>query len=153
MDKNDDCIELVIKGIAYLKKISKIQALFTNEKTTYQILLAKKDQLNIGIVIVVGDLEAQSIAIILENLEAQRPLTYDLFKSSLEIFGIKLDSVLINKLDDKGIFHCLLKYSNENKKIEFDGRAIDAINLAIRYNCSIFIDAKIFNEISINLGS
>ncbi len=151
MNNNPNKIELVVHGLAYHKKINKIQALFSKEEITCQLILAKKDQLDLGIVIIIGVLEAQSIAIMLEKMEPKRPLTYDLFKSTMEVFNLNLDYIFINKLDSQRIFHCLLVWSNNDKINEVDGRAADAINLALRFKCPIYIDKDIFDKISVEV--
>ena len=57
--------------------------------------------------IVIGGFEAQAIAVAMERMAPNRPLTHDLFKNALETFDIELKEVIINNLLD-GIFLCTL---------------------------------------------
>lgn len=87
--------------------------------------------------IVIGGFEAQSIAVALENMTPNRPLTHDLFKNTLDVFDIVLQEVLINNLLD-GIFYAQLICEQEGKVMQIDARTSDAISMAVRYGCPIY---------------
>ncbi len=87
--------------------------------------------------IVIGSFEAQAIAVAMERMVPNRPLTHDLFKSALDTFEIKLKEVVINNLLD-GIFYARLVCMKNGELYEIDTRTSDAIALAVRYNCPIF---------------
>ncbi len=57
--------------------------------------------------IIIGGVEAQAIAIQVENIKPARPLTHDLFKNVSDTLGITLKEVIINDLVE-GIFHAKL---------------------------------------------
>ena len=61
--------------------------------------------------VVIGGAEAQSIALELENMKSSRPLTHDMYKSTLVAFGMKVDEVLVYKFDE-GIFYAKVIVSN-----------------------------------------
>lgn len=87
--------------------------------------------------IVIGGFEAQSIAVALENMTPNRPLTHDLFKNSLDAFDIEVQEVIINNLLD-GIFYAQLICAQNGKKLAIDARTSDAISMAVRFGCPIF---------------
>lgn len=87
--------------------------------------------------IIIGSWEAQAIALKLENLPTQRPLTHDLFKNFAEAFGIQLVEVVINNLQE-GIFYSVLICEKEGERVEIDSRTSDAIALALRFDCPIY---------------
>lgn len=87
--------------------------------------------------IVIGGFEAQAIAVAMERMTPNRPLTHDLFKNALEIFNVELKEVLINNLLD-GIFYARLICEKEGETIEIDSRTSDALAMAVRFNCPIF---------------
>ncbi len=87
--------------------------------------------------IVIGGFEAQSIAVALENMTPNRPLTHDLFKSALDSFDIDVKEVVINNLLD-GIFYAQLICSQNGKSLAIDARTSDAISMAVRFGCPIF---------------
>ena len=87
--------------------------------------------------IVIGSFEAQAIAVALERMTPNRPLTHDLFKNAMETFHIELREVLINNLLD-GIFYARLVCEKEGETVEIDSRTSDALALAARFRCPIF---------------
>ncbi|MCW5899320.1 MAG: bifunctional nuclease family protein [Flavobacteriales bacterium] len=87
--------------------------------------------------IIIGGVEAQAIAIQVENIKPARPLTHDLFKNVAETLGFTLKEVIINDLVE-GIFHAKLVVEQEGHEVEIDARSSDAIALALRFACPIF---------------
>ena len=87
--------------------------------------------------IVIGGFEAQAIAVAMENMTPNRPLTHDLFKNTLDSFSIELKEIVINNLLD-GIFYAKLVCLNNGNIFEIDSRTSDAIAMAVRFGCPIF---------------
>ncbi|TXB59408.1 bifunctional nuclease family protein [Phaeodactylibacter luteus] len=87
--------------------------------------------------IVIGSFEAQAIAVAMERMTPNRPLTHDLFKNTLDTFNIELKEVIINNLLD-GIFYARLICIKDGEIIEIDSRTSDALAMAVRFNCPIF---------------
>lgn len=87
--------------------------------------------------IIIGGVEAQAIAIQVENIKPARPLTHDLFKNVSEQLGISLKEVVINDLVE-GIFHAKLVLEQNGTEVEVDARSSDAIALALRFQCPIY---------------
>jgi bifunctional DNase/RNase len=87
--------------------------------------------------IVIGGFEAQAIAVAMENMTPNRPLTHDLFKNTLDAFDIHLVEIVINNLLD-GIFYAQLVCEQNGRILQIDARTSDAISLAVRYNCPIY---------------
>lgn len=87
--------------------------------------------------IVIGSFEAQAIAVAMERMTPNRPLTHDLFKNTLETFNIELKEVIINNLLD-GIFYARLICIKEGEVFEIDSRTSDALAMAVRFNCPIY---------------
>ncbi|MBK7407702.1 MAG: bifunctional nuclease family protein [Saprospirales bacterium] len=87
--------------------------------------------------IVIGGFEAQAIAVAMERMSPNRPLTHDLFKNAMEIFQVDLKEVIINNLLD-GIFYARLICEKNGEVIEIDSRTSDALAMAVRFNCPIF---------------
>ncbi len=87
--------------------------------------------------IVIGSFEAQAIAVAMERMTPNRPLTHDLFKSALDTFDIQLKEVVINNLLD-GIFYARLVCVRNGDLYEIDSRTSDAIAMAVRFECPIY---------------
>lgn len=102
----------------------------------YAVILGEKGA-NRRLPIVIGGFEAQAIAVAIENMTPNRPLTHDLFKNTLEQFGIVLKEVIVNDLVD-GIFYAQLVCDNQGEIYVIDSRTSDALALAVRFRCPIY---------------
>jgi hypothetical protein len=100
--------------------------------------------------IVIGGFEAQAIAVAMENMTPNRPLTHDLFKNTLDTFNVSLKEILINNLQD-GIFYAQLICEKEGGIVKIDSRTSDAIAMAVRYECPIFTLDFIMEEAGVVL--
>jgi hypothetical protein len=95
--------------------------------------------------IVIGGFEAQAIAVALENMHPSRPLTHDLMKNFMTSFNIGLQEVFICDLQE-GIFFSKLVCFTANDTIEIDSRTSDALALAVRFGCPIYVHENILNQ-------
>ena len=95
--------------------------------------------------IVIGGFEAQAIAVALENMQPSRPLTHDLMKNFMTSFDIALQEVYICDLQE-GIFYAKLVCFTANDTIEIDSRTSDAIALAVRFGCPIYVNNSILEQ-------
>lgn len=100
--------------------------------------------------IIIGPVEAQAIAIQLEGLKPPRPLTHDLFRNLANAFEIKVEEVLIYKLEE-GIFYSELICVSGEKRIRIDSRTSDAVALALRFKCPIYTSEEILQKAGIVL--
>ena len=98
--------------------------------------------------IIIGPIEAQSIAIQLEGLKPPRPLTHDLFKNLASAFDIYISEIIIYKLEE-GIFYSELVCMKDNKQIIIDSRTSDAVALALRFGCPIYTTEDILERAGI----
>ena len=113
----------------------------------YALVLAEENGER-RIPIIIGPVEAQSIAIQLEGLHPPRPLTHDLFKKIANSFSIDLNEVIIYKLEE-GIFYSELICEQDGASIAVDSRTSDAVALALRFNCPIYTTEEILNKAGI----
>ncbi|MBK7637463.1 MAG: bifunctional nuclease family protein [Saprospiraceae bacterium] len=100
--------------------------------------------------IVIGGFEAQAIAVALENMTPNRPLTHDLFKNTLDSFAIELKEVVINNLLD-GIFYAQLICIQDGNVMQIDARTSDAIAMAVRFACPIYTFESIMESAGVIL--
>jgi len=99
--------------------------------------------------IVIGTAEAQAIAIALEGMQPPRPLTHDLFINFASAYNINLVEVLITKLEE-GIFYSELVCESFANRIKIDSRTSDAVALAIRFKCPIFVNESVLKTAGIS---
>ena len=102
--------------------------------------------------IIIGGFEAQAIVIKLENLDPPRPLTHDLFKQFADEFHVSVFEVIIYKLEE-GVFFSKLVCNNGEKEVSIDSRTSDAVALALRFGCPIYISEDILEKAGITINS
>lgn len=100
--------------------------------------------------IIIGPAEAQAITFKLNNIRPTRPLTHDLFASTLNVFGIEIMEVVIYKAVD-GVFYTHIYYKKEEEVVRMDSRTSDAIALAVRTNSPIYINEATLKKECISL--
>jgi bifunctional DNase/RNase len=134
-------VKLKVTGISYSQTQSGAYALILNEENGDR-----------RIPIIIGGFEAQAIVIKLENLEPPRPLTHDLFKRFADEFNISITEVMIYKLEE-GVFFSKLLCNSRDKEYSIDSRTSDAVALALRFGCPIFIEEDILDKAGITINS
>lgn len=102
----------------------------------YAVVLGEKGG-NRRLPIIIGAFEAQAIAVAVERMLPNRPLTHDLFKNTLDTFNIELKEVVISNLLD-GVFYARLICSKGGDSYEIDSRTSDALAMAVRFSCPIY---------------
>ena len=100
--------------------------------------------------IIIGMFEAQAIAIEIERITPNRPMTHDLFKSFAHNFKFEVNEVLISDLKE-GVFFAKLICSNSHQTVEIDSRPSDAIAIGIRFGVPIFSYEAVLSEAGIIL--
>ncbi len=101
--------------------------------------------------IFIGQLEAQSILIGLGNVPMPRPLTHDLMIALLEKLNVSVERVDITELKD-GTFYAQLQIKQGMKKLTIDSRPSDALGLAARLHCPVFIAEAVVDEAGISVN-
>jgi bifunctional DNase/RNase len=131
-------IRLEVLGLTYSQ----------SQTGAYALVLGEVDGLR-RIPIIIGQTEAQAIAIQLQGLEAPRPLTHDLIFQIMKKFKIDLREVFIYKIEKDIFFSELVCWKEADDIKKIDARTSDAIALAVRHNCPIYIDTEVFNTSSV----
>ena len=116
----------------------------------YALILAEQGGTR-RIPVIVGTPEAQSIAIALEKIRTPRPLTHDLLVSLLGAYQVSISHVLIYKFED-GIYYAELSCTDGERDVTIDARTSDAIAIALRVRCQIFILSDILDECGVETG-
>ena len=135
-----DRIRLKVLGLSYSM----------SQAGAYALILADEQDMH-RIPIVIGMPEAQSIAIQLEKMQTQRPLTHDLIKKLADALQVTLKEAFIYRLDS-GIFYSELLFEKDTQQIKIDSRTSDAIALALRYDCPIYSAPEIVEKAGIAVG-
>ncbi|HEX8425562.1 bifunctional nuclease family protein [Hymenobacter sp.] len=133
-------IPLEILGLSSSQSQSGSFALILGEKTG-----------NRRLPIIIGMFEAQSIAIQIEKINPNRPLTHDLFKSFAEHVHVAVLEVIISDLKE-GVFYSKIVCSDGATTFELDSRPSDAIAIGLRFGVPIFTVESVLSEAGIILS-
>lgn len=103
--------------------------------------------------IIIGMFEAQAIAVEMEKIVSNRPMTHDLFKSFANQFDITLHEVIISDLRE-GVFYAkiICSFKDGDNYIELDARPSDAIAIGLRFNVPIYAYESVLQEAGIVLS-
>ncbi|MCK5840271.1 MAG: bifunctional nuclease family protein [Bacteroidales bacterium] len=95
--------------------------------------------------IVIGGIEAQAIAMVLEKIKPSRPMTHDLFRNFALKFKVNIQEIIINRFSE-GVYYALLVCEHDGNIIKVDSRSSDAIALALRVPCPIYTYENVMKE-------
>lgn len=98
--------------------------------------------------IIIGMFEAQAIAIEIEKIVPNRPMTHDLFKQFAEQFKFTVREIMISDLRE-GIFYAKIVCFDGVRESIIDARPSDAIAIGIRFNVPIYTNESILSEAGI----
>jgi len=100
--------------------------------------------------IIIGMFEAQAIAIEIEKIVPNRPMTHDLFKSFAQSFKFSILEIVISDLRE-GVFYAKIMCTDGVKMLEVDARPSDAIAIGLRFGVPIYTFEPILSEAGIVL--
>jgi bifunctional DNase/RNase len=93
----------------------------------------------------IGPWEASAIAMKLQGLTPERPLTHDLFATTLDELGTRIERVVISELADE-TFHARIMLDRDGRTVEVDARPSDALALAVRAGVRIFAADAVLDQ-------
>jgi len=127
----------------------RIRGLMMDPATNMPIVVLKDIASEVVMPIWVGISEAQAIAIEIEKLAAPRPMTHDLAKNLIHHLNGTLEKIVITELRDDTFF-AVLWMRQEDEAITVDARPSDAIALALRADCPIFVSEQVMQSAKLN---
>ena len=101
--------------------------------------------------IIIGMFEAQAIAIEIEKIEPNRPMTHDLFKSFARTFHYTITEISITDIKE-GVFFAKIHCSDGIKDTFVDARPSDAIAIGLRFNVPIYTYENVLSEAGISIN-
>lgn len=93
----------------------------------------------------VGAYEANAIALEIEKIVPQRPMTHDLLRNFIVETGFHLKRITITELRDNTFYALIELIDNQENLISLDARPSDAIALAVRLDCAIFVEQNVLD--------
>lgn len=128
----------------------KIGALIMDPNTNTPIVVLKGVESEVILPIWVGAFEANAIALEIEKVAPQRPLTHDLLRNIIVECGYTASKVVITNLLENTFYAVLELTDNGGKILSLDARPSDAIALALRLDCPIFVKQQVLDLSSVS---
>jgi uncharacterized protein len=123
----------------------KIRGLMMDPATNQPVVVLKELQGSGVLPIWVGVYEAQAIALEIEKVQTARPMTHDLLKNVLTGLNVHVQKVVVSDLKDD-TFYALIWMEREGQTLSMDSRPSDALALALRLDCPIFVDDQVLKS-------
>ena len=108
-------------------------------------MILKEKQADRYLPIWIGPFEANSIAMKIQNMAPERPITHDLMATTFGQLGIAVSRIVVTSLTEE-VFLARLHLSQDGRDIDVDSRPSDAIALAVRFECPIFVAAEVLER-------
>lgn len=132
-------IKLTVAGLVYNQSVA----------GTYGLVLAEENGKR-RFSVMIGEPEAQSIALKMNNKKSPRPLTHDLILTLLSVFGARIEKVVIYEMVND-VFYSELHLRKNDMSMVVDARTSDAIALSVRAECPVFIKEDIMNVVGMEI--
>lgn len=130
----------------------KIESIRVSMVTQHRVVILKEVNSERYLPIWIGAAEADAIALELQEVPVQRPFTHDLMRHIISELGATVTHIFINDLRDD-TFYARIVLDANGRHAEVDSRPSDAIALAVRVKCSIFVDEKVLDSVGVILDS
>ena len=127
----------------------RIRGLMMDPSTNMPIVVLKDVASDAVMPIWVGIFEANAIAIEIEKLTAPRPMTHDLTRNLIHYLNASLERVVITEIKDD-TFYAMLWLRQGNETVAVDSRPSDAIALALRADCPIYVAEQVMQTAKLN---
>ena len=124
----------------------KIRALMMDPNSGTPIVILKDVQSETMLPIWVGAYEANAIALEIEKIAPPRPMTHDLLRNLIVELGIEVERVVVTSLRDNTFFAVIEMRTGDGNRMVLDSRPSDAIALALRADCPIFVDDAVLKN-------
>lgn len=121
----------------------KIRALMMDPNSGTPIIILKDVNSETMLPIWVGAYEANAIALEIEKIAPPRPMTHDLLRNLIVELGLKVERVVVTSLRDNTFFAVIEMTTDSGDPMRLDSRPSDAIALALRADCPIFVDTEV----------
>ena len=116
--------------------------------TAQHLVILKEKEADRYLPIWIGSFEAQAIATKISGNSVGRPLTHDLVTSVLGDLGVSVKRIVVTRLADQ-VYYARLYVKQNGRDLDFDARPSDAIAIAVRVECPIFVASEVMETAGI----
>ena len=127
----------------------KIRGLMMDPVTNMPVVVLKETSGSGVLPIWVGVYEANAIALEIEKVQTPRPMTHDLLKNVLTGLNVHVQRVVVSDLKDD-TFYALIWVERNGEIFSIDSRPSDALALALRVDCPIFVEDAVLKSSKIS---
>jgi len=127
----------------------KIRGLMMDPVTNMPVVVLRAVQGSGTLPIWVGIYEANAIALEIEKVQTPRPMTHDLLKNVLMGLNVHVQKVVVSDLKDD-TFYAVIWMERDGQTMSLDSRPSDALALALRLDCPIFVEEEVFKTSKIS---
>ncbi len=124
----------------------KVESVRVNLVGTHRVVVLKEVNSERYLPIWIGQAEAESITLRLTNTKVPRPLTHDLIVDAIRALGATVRYVLVNDLRDETFYARVVLRTRDGKELSIDARPSDAIAIAVRVDCPIYVDDDVMAQ-------
>jgi bifunctional DNase/RNase len=128
-----------------------VESVRMNLTNGQRVVILKDDKLERYLLIWVGLPESTAIALELQDEKAPRPLTADLLKNVIDELGARVTDVRITDLSEDVFYARVSLVNAQSETLDIDARPSDAIGLAVRSACPIYVEESILDDAAITL--
>jgi bifunctional DNase/RNase len=121
----------------------KIRGLMMDPSSGTPIIILKDVNSETMLPIWVGAYEANAIALEIEKITPQRPMTHDLLRNVITEMGASVERVVVTELRDNTFFAMIVMKNRAGESIMIDARPSDAIALALRTDCAMYVNEEV----------
>ncbi len=126
----------------------KVGGLTLDPVTKTPIVILKDAENKLNLPIWIGLMEATSMATELEGIKMARPMTHDLLHNMINEVGGKVEAIEVTSLQDN-TYYAAIRLKVGERDISVDSRPSDAISLALRTKCPIFVATQVLESSSV----
>ena len=128
-----------------------VDSIRVNLVTQNRVLFLREVQGDRHLPIWIGEFEAQAIVLEMQGMTPQRPLPYDLMMSMLSELDARVARVVVNDLSHD-IYYARIVLERSGESFEIDSRPSDAIAVAVRARCPIFVDDSVMERAGVSIS-
>jgi bifunctional DNase/RNase len=140
MNNDSDLIEYKVIGLAVSK--TGFFSKFKRGKKDYILILEQVENVNQQFNMIIGEFEAQELAVAIEEMTTSRPLVSELLMNTIVELGFHLSKVIIDKIEKEVYFSSMFLVKENEVKI-IDSRPADSITQAVRFKSKIYIQKEL----------
>jgi bifunctional DNase/RNase len=131
--ETDDLIEVTVDSIR------------VHLPTQQHVVILKERHADRYLPIWIGNFEANAIAMKIQGVTPDRPITHDLVRATFGELGITINKIVVTALSEE-VFFARLHLRQNGKELDVDSRPSDAIALAVRFECPIFVASEVLDR-------